>query len=208
VPTFKPQGNLSKTDMELITVAQEIKQNNKDVVIATRDRELSSFADTLEIKTIDFNQLQDLFSEDISYDENIKSKAKNILTAQTRTLISGIVIGVIANLLTTFIWMYFEVIVKTATIWGTILLIILTGISIYSLRGRFRLQYGIFEFLFGIVVATKPFWPNFDYSTVQSTDAIQILAGIYVMIRGQDNIGKAIINSRFESIWKIFSGEE
>jgi uncharacterized membrane protein YeaQ/YmgE (transglycosylase-associated protein family) len=148
-----------------------------------------------------------MFSVDTAYDSNIQRKAKNILSTQTRGLVIGIIVGCLGNILTTWVWTHFEKIIDTATIWGTILLIIFIGISLYSFRGRFRLQYGIFEFFFGIVVASKVFWPDFDYSKFKPLDVLQIMAGIYVMIRGQDNIGKALMGTRFAPFWSKFSGE-
>jgi rRNA-processing protein FCF1 len=207
VPSIEPPEKLSKTDIELITAAQELKQSNGDVRLATEDKPLANFAATIGIQCINLNQLQKMFSTDIAYDSLIQRKAKNILSAQTRGLVIGIIVGCLGNILATLVWTNFQKIIETATIWGTILLIIFIGISLYSLRGRFRLQYGIFEFIFGIVVALKVFWPEFDYSKFKTLDFLQIMAGIYVMIRGQDNIGKALMGTRFAPFWSKFSGE-
>lgn len=207
VPSIEPPEKLSKTDIELITAAQELQQSNGDVRLATEDKPLANFAATIGIQCINLNQLQKMFSTDTAYDSNIQRKAKHILSTQTRGLVIGIIVGCLGNILATWIWTNFEKIIDTATIWGTILLIIFIGISLYSLRGRFRLQYGIFEFFFGIVVASKVFWPDFDYSKFKPLDFLQIMAGIYVMMRGQDNIGKALMGTRFTPFWSKFSGE-
>jgi rRNA-processing protein FCF1 len=207
VPSIEPPEKLSKTDIELITAAQELQQSNGDVRLATEDKPLANFAATIGIQCIKLNQLQKMFSTDIAYDSIIQRKAKNILSTQTRGLVIGIIVGCLGNILATLVWTNFQKIIETATIWGTILLIIFIGISLYSLRGRFRLQYGIFEFIFGIVVALKVFWPEFDYSKFKTLDFLQIMAGIYVMIRGQDNIGKALMGTRFAPFWSKFSGE-
>lgn len=207
IPSIEPPEKLSNTDIELITAAQELQQSNGDVRLATEDKPLANFAATIGIQCINLNQLQKMFSADTAYDSNIQRKAKNILSTQTRGLVIGIIVGCLGNILTTWVWTHFEKIIDTATIWGTILLIIFIGISLYSLRGRFRLQYGIFEFFFGIVVASKVFWPDFDYSKFKPLDVLQIMAGIYVMIRGQDNIGKALTGTRFAPFWSKFSGE-
>ncbi|MDB5308912.1 MAG: hypothetical protein JWO38_3114 [Gemmataceae bacterium] len=64
------------------------------------------------------------------------------------------------------------------------------GFVFYAFRSYFRLGYGVFEFLFGAVAA---FWarPNMDdlgYPFVW----LPTLTGVYVMVRGLDNIGKAL----------------
>ena len=207
IPSIEPPEKLSKIDIELITAAQELQESNGDIRLATEDKALAKFSATIGIHCINLNQLQKIFSTDTAYDSNIQSKARNILSTQTRSLVIGIVVGCLGNVFATWIWSNFDKIIDTATIWGTLLLIIFIGISLYSLRGRFRLQYGIFEFLFGIVVASKVFWPDFVYSKFEPLDFLQVLAGIYVMIRGQDNIGKALMGTRFAPFWSKFSGE-
>jgi rRNA-processing protein FCF1/predicted membrane protein len=207
IPSIEPPENLSKTDIELITAAQELQETDDDVQIATEDKTLSNFAATIGIKCINLNQLKKIFLEDTDHDSNIQKKAKSILNAQSRSLIIGIIVGFLINLLVFWIWSNFEKIINTAAIWGTIILIIAVGILLYSLRGRFRLQYGIFEFFFGIVIALKVLWPDFDYSKFRPFGVLQIMAGIYVMVRGLDNIGKVLKGTRFGPFWNKISGE-
>lgn len=40
------------------------------------------------------------------------------------------------------------------------------------------------------ILGARVFWPKFDYTTLGAADYLQILAGIYVMVRGLDNIQK------------------
>lgn len=207
VPTSEPAEKLSNTDIEIITAAQELQKIDDDVRIATEDKALANFASNIGIQSINLNQLNNIFATDTDLDSNIQKKAKSILSAQSRSLILGIIVGCLGSILVSWVWDNVEKIIGTATIWGTISLIILIGISLYSLRGRFRLQYGIFEFFFGIVIALKVFWPDFDYSKFMPINVLQIMAGIYVMVRGLDNIGKAVKGTRFAPFWSKFSGE-
>ncbi|GKQ75932.1 hypothetical protein KAM447_24400 [Aeromonas caviae] len=58
---------------------------------------------------------------------------------------------------------------------------------LYWYRERFRLSYGIFEFIVGVIMTYYIFFPNFDYSKLGPVEAIQILGGLYVMVRGLNN---------------------
>lgn len=76
------------------------------------------------------------------------------------------------------------------------------GIGLYWYRERFRLSYGIFEFIVGVIMTYYIFFPNFDYSKLGPVEAIQILGGLYVMVRGLDNVGKGTEGTRIEQLWK------
>jgi len=198
---------LPKKHIELIAAVQELSKQGEEVSLATQDRVLSQALVAMGIKTIDPKELQDILSEEPEIDEKINHDAKALLSGQTRHFVFGIIVGVLGNVLALLIWTNFERIVSTATLWGTILIIIAVGVVLYALRGRFRLQYGFSEFIFGIVLATKVFWPDFNYPKLNPIDLLQILGGIYVMVRGLDNIGRALKGTRFAFYWDRFSGE-
>lgn len=46
------------------------------------------------------------------------------------------------------------------------------------------------------------FFPNFDYSKLGAVEVIQVLGGLYVMVRGLDNVGKGTEGTRLEQFWK------
>lgn len=207
IPSIQRTNKLSRTDIELITLAQEIQGQGEEVVIASEDRRVGEAAASLGIAYIRLNGLEELMSKDTEIDQKINREAKSLLSLQKRELIVGFLSGFIANLLATLLWTHIDVVVATVTVWGTISAILCLGILMYTLRGRFRLHYGVFEFLFGIFIATKVFWPDFNYDKIKPTDILQVVGGIYVMVRGQDNIGKALQGTRFSPLWKRFSGE-
>jgi len=69
------------------------------------------------------------------------------------------------------------------------------------------LSYGVTEFVFGFIMTLRVFFPDFDYKRLQIMSFLQIIAGIYVMVRGMDNFGKGIQDTRFEYFWNKFSNE-
>ena len=64
------------------------------------------------------------------------------------------------------------------------------GCLIYFIRYKFRFYYGLVEVLFGVIVTTK---------TSQISDGaalLQVLAGIYVIVRGLDNMERGAIENK------------
>jgi hypothetical protein len=110
-------------------------------------------------------------------------------------LFAGIIIGIVFTLLAVLIYLKLNVLVSTMNIWGTITAIIVLGIVLFIIRERQRLGYGIFEFLVGVLSIVVIFYSDdFDYSKINFTTDIylKIAAGLYIMVRGQDNIFRAI----------------
>ncbi len=207
IPSMATTSRLSGTDIELITLAQELSSRGEEIVLASQDRHVTTSAAALNIRCIGLSKLEKLMSEDSVLDQDIDNRAKTLLTSQTRNLIIGIAVGFASSLIANAIWTRSKEIISTISIWGTIIAIIFIGVLAYTLRGRFRFTYGVFEFVFGAILAIKVFYPSFDYSQLAPSSLLQLVAGVYVMVRGQDNIGKALRGSRFGPAWSRFSGE-
>jgi hypothetical protein len=76
--------------------------------------------------------------------------------------------------------------------WGTMVILPALGVLLFWFRARFRLVYGLTEFGVGAVTAIRVFWPAFNYATVQVVGVLQMLGGIYIMVRGCENVGKGL----------------
>jgi hypothetical protein len=207
VPSLEDTSTLSGTDIELITLAQELAGRGEEVVLASQDRAVAKSAATLNIRCIDLNELEELLSENAVLDQDIDGRAKKLLTSQMKNLIIHVATAAAASVIGNVLWAYSKEIVATISIWGTILAIILIGVFAYAIRGRFRFTYGVFEFVFGATLGIRVFFPSFDYEQLNPSSLLQLVAGIYVMVRGQDNIGKALRGSRFGPTWARLSGE-
>ena len=60
------------------------------------------------------------------------------------------------------------------------------------------MSYGIFEFLVGFVTSAYVFYPDFNYSKLSVVHGVQLVGGLYVIVRGMDSIGKGLENTRVE----------
>jgi hypothetical protein len=93
--------------------------------------------------------------------------------------------------------------------WAGIVLTTLLGVCFYVLRCRWQLIYGAFEIFAAFVVIFVTFNPQTNYlllaeATWQSwflRTGVGALAGIYVMVRGLDNIEKGL-PPRWHGRWR------
>ena len=67
----------------------------------------------------------------------------------------------------------------------------------------------MFEFLVGVMMAYFVFLPSFDLKTLGVIQGLQILGGLYVMVRGLDNVGQGIEEgTRLETLWNRLFEED
>jgi hypothetical protein len=118
---------------------------------------------------------------------------------ETASLVAGILIGAFLMLIAILIYFNLGSITETINIWGTILLILLCGIILFIFREKQRFSYGVFEFLVGAFSIILLFLSDdFDYQKIKfNLDfSIKLLAGMYIMVRGQDNIVRSLKDTK------------
>jgi hypothetical protein len=103
--------------------------------------------------------------------------------------------------------MYFSRIVEAITRWGVLVLIPVLGVVLYWVRAHFRLTYGISEFLVGLITATRVILPKFQFDNLEVVAILQILGGLYIMVRGLDNVEKGLRGSRLQPVWQQWFGD-
>ena len=59
-----------------------------------------------------------------------------------------------------------------------------------------------------MLTATRIFSPSFNYAQIDVNAGLQILGGLYIMVRGMDNIGNALKGTRFYPLWTKLFGED
>lgn len=138
--------------------------------------------------------LLDKFAEN-----SIEGKIRFFEKKEITNLVVGIFIGALIMLIALYIYNNLNIIISNINIWGTIILIIISGILLFIFREKQRLSYGVFEFLIGIFSIYILFSNvNFNYDKINfSIDFnIRLIGGLYIMVRGQDNIVKALKNTK------------
>jgi len=197
---------LSGEDFDIARIAIYYAENQGEEVpcVVTNDRMLSNFLDSRKIKFmtgIDFiNESKGEF-----LNKEIEKKANKAVSSQKLYLISSFALGALASLAANIGYSNLELLVSTITVWGTMIGLPFFGLLLFWYREHFRLSYGAFEFCIGVIMSYYVLFPNFDYSSLGVKEGIQILGGLYAMVRGLDNIGKGVIGTRLETLWlKIF----
>lgn len=97
-------------------------------------------------------------------------------------------------------------ILSTVSVWGTIAALLALGVGLFWYRQRYRLSYGVFEFMAGAMMSIYVFFPRFDYATLGVAQGLQVLAGLYVMVRGLDNVNTGLQGTKLEAKWNQVFG--
>lgn len=199
--TDKLVQRLSGADIDIARIAISYAEKGIKVSVVTRDRWLRKFLDNRNIASFTPIEFQDIASS--APDSKIEDVATEISSEQNRYVRNSIILAAIIFGTAFFAFKYRQELSGTLSIWGTALATLIIGTLFYAYRQRGRLSYGVFEFLFGWAAALQVFWPNFDYGSLEIEKIIQIVAGLYVMVRGLDNIGKGVEKTKFEAHWLL-----
>ncbi|MEN0037955.1 MAG: PIN domain-containing protein [Cellvibrio sp.] len=190
-------------DIARIAIAYVEQQGVGATCVVTNDKALAYFLSSRNITSITGSEFIDESKGD-SLNKEIEDKAKKVVSSQKRYLITSFVLGMLASGAANIGYANIELLVSTITVWGTMVGLPILGLALFWYREKFRLSYGAFEFCVGVIMSYYVFFPTFSYSGLGVTEGIQILGGLYVMVRGLDNIGKGVIGTRMEALWKKF----
>lgn len=204
VASARDAQKLDHADMEIARIAQYYAEldGKNSVCLVTADKLLAKLLSSYGLRCISGSELLADF-QSVEIDKGIEATARNILSKQRRYLITSFILGIVVAVLGTVTFNNLQLLISTISVWGTLVALPLLGIGLYWYREHYRLSYGFFEFVAGLVMACHVVFPDFDYSNFSVIKAIQVLAGLYVMVRGLDNIGKSVEGTRLEQIWKM-----
>ncbi|HCE2452892.1 TPA: hypothetical protein NGU14_004545 [Vibrio parahaemolyticus] len=202
-PSDRNAQGLNGTDFETVRLALEYAEKNTadSPCVVTNDRALAFFLSDFKVDVIS----GEAFLEQSKYEsinEDIKDKAAKVVSSQKRYLTISFTLGIVTSILASLLYSNINQIVETISVWGTLIGLPVLGVMLFWYRENYRLSYGTFEFCVGVLMSYYVFIPNFDYEILGVTEGIQILGGLYVMVRGLDNIAKAIVGTRLEPLWK------
>ncbi len=199
---------LTPVDQEIAAVALMHKEYAKQVCVVTTDRALVSFLEGVGIRSCNPGEfLQEQKKRPPKADEALMTSAEVVSKGQKR-YINGSFAGGVALASAGFAayqnagWL-----INTIPAWGPFLVAPALGASLFAIRQRARLAYGSAELLVGIGMSTQVVFPPFDYAAFDMKQSLQFIAGLYVIVRGLDNIGVGIKGTKHEGLWNgIFGG--
>jgi rRNA-processing protein FCF1 len=137
-----------------------------------------------------------------STDAGIEQAARRIVSMQHLNLLTGFGIALAATGVATLVVLNHQLIFHTAPAWIAPFVILLVGLLFFWWREHGRLSYGLFEAMAGLLIASQSIVTlpaPYELSTAKS---IQLLGGLYVMVRGLDNIDRGIDDTRLGVWWK------
>ena len=116
-----------------------------------------------------------------------------LVWAASKSFLSGLAILVVRN---------HQLIFHTAPDWIVPIALLLAGLLFFWWRERDHLSYGLFEVMIGLLISSQSIvtLPSpYELSTAKS---IQLVGGLYVMVRGFDTIDRSIEDTRLGGWWK------
>jgi len=203
VPSDKNARRLSSGDFEIVRTAimYTEQQGAESPCVVTEDNALKHFLKMRGIESISGSEFLKTNKRNVT-NKVIHDAAKDVVSKQRKQLLVSFSFGVLSTIIGSLVYKYFDVLVTTISVWGTIICLPIIGVFLFRYRERDRLSYGIFEFIVGFLIACHVLFPSFDYSQLHLPEGIKIIGGLYVMVRGLDNIGKGVIGTRLESRWR------
>jgi len=200
---FSP--GFSTVDSLLVTYIKERKEKGDEIALVTDDKELQHHCTSIGIDVLSSSDLRKETKKIESADIEINKTARDISRRQIIYLITSFIFGIISSVIASLIYANLDIIIRTINIWGTIIALPLIGIIMFIFRGRYRLFYGVFEFMIGFLIGMSIFYPDFTYNSLDSASVLKLIGGLYVIVRGLDNMGKGIKRTKIESFWNKLS---
>jgi rRNA-processing protein FCF1 len=196
-----PSG-VSDADLGIVRIAADYVQRlgSSSVVVVTQDQRLRGFLSSKGMNALSAAEFLQESTEEPADLEILKS-AKAFSLSQRRFVVFSVLLGLASSILGNFIYGNLSYLVATVSVWGTLVALPALGILLYWCRQRYRLLYGVFEFAVGMSMAYYVFFPVGNYSKLTVVQGIQIVGGLYVMVRGLDNIGKGVEGTRAGELW-------
>lgn len=191
---------LGGADFDIARIAIGLTERSVPVCVVTLDRALRTFLESRSIRSITPNEF--LKERDTqSIDPTLLSSARSVSSGQKRYLLLSAILSAVVSFGANVIYSHATILLSTISVWGTVVALPLVGVGLYWYRQRYRLSYGIFELLVGITMSIYVFFPKFDYEALGVALGLQVLAGLYVMVRGLDNVGTGLQGTKLEVIW-------
>jgi hypothetical protein len=192
-------------DAWLVIWFMQFAKGEADAVLVTDDRDFSPLK-TKGFVVLSTNELIERLQRRPALSKEIVNRTRNLVRSEIVTSIAKVAIGVGIGLLgnLSYAWIighlaYFGLALGA-------LAVLIVGVTLYWTRGRYPLVYGATEIIVGIVAAVNGLARTDLNKGLDLTIVIQVLGGIYIIVRGLDNAGKGVRGTVLEARWnRIFS---
>jgi len=196
---------LSLAEVGFIRAAQATKNKfpKDNVIVTTDDIRLSEKLDQIGITTLTVDEFTKQYITNKPPNAGrITDSVNNVARQQNKYLYTNIIVSVVASIIINLIALNLLFIIGTIKVWGTLLGILSAGLFLFWGRSKYPLGYGFAEVIIGICTAYWVFIPEFAYENLSTTNLIRIVGGLYIIVRGLDNIGKGLKGSKHGNLWE------
>ena len=194
--------SLEFTDKIILKNVLFLVNSSNNVKLVTDDIKFTLIARSL-IQVINSNELLKEIEKQPLQNNVVTRKLSRVIFYRRLDLIVGLLFGVFSGVVGNLAVNNSEVLSRHIHEIGYVFfcfLILNFGLVIFWLRQRFRVAYAFTEIAVGIVSSVNVAF-NIDQYQVDGTTTLQILGGIYIIIRGLDNLGKGLQGSNLGLIW-------
>jgi hypothetical protein len=188
-------------------VASRERRGDRAVLVVTEDPNMRQGAESLGLAVTDTAGLRQLVEDAYRADADAAAAARQQARHQRWLILVRVMAGLLLAAVGALVWWKFALIVNTITVWGTLVGVAATGAALYAIRGRFRLVYGVAEVAIGLLTAARVLTPKSNFGSISWGEGFALMAGLYVIVRGLANIGKALEGTPYEETWRRYSGE-
>lgn len=135
-------------------------------------------------------------------DAGLEQAAKRIVSTQHHNLASGVAIALAGTAMAIVVVRNHQLIFHTAPDWIVPIALLLAGLLFFWWRERDRLSYGLFEVMIGLLISSQSIVTLPAPAELSTAKSIQLVGGLYVMVRGLDNIDRSVEDTRFGGWWR------
>jgi hypothetical protein len=211
LPT-SPDFRLDAYDLAILGTLQALQSDaTRKVSLVTEDRALLKAAIQIGLEAISLDELQQ--SLDV-----IQTKAETPINLEVEQQVQkydkyersniqkAIAIGIVAISIAVAVRYQYQQIFSLFTSTPKLfigLVAVLCGTLLFWFRQRYRASYGMVETLIGAWISVNVFPLT---STLDVASGLQVLGGLYVVVRGLDNVGNGLKGTRYEPNWRRIFG--
>lgn len=211
LPT-SPEFRLDTYDLAILGTLLALQSDvARKVCLVTQDRLLLKAAAEIGLEAISLDELQQALdrvqaANEAPVNPKVEQQVESYEAFERSNIRKAIGIGVIAAGLAAIVrYTYQEIFFVFAATPGLLIgsAALLCGALLYWFRQRFRTSYGMVEALIGAWISVNAFPLN---STLDIAVGLQVLGGLYVIVRGLDNVGNGLKGTRYELNWRRIFG--
>ncbi|CAN5631441.1 hypothetical protein BH11BAC3_BH11BAC3_08180 [soil metagenome] len=199
---------LTITEKNILAYILYCRKNQQNISLVTKSKTLQKAAATYKINIFPLKELDvllDSIPKQNYQSDNIIAQIEEYERKERKKILIGLTIGAILSYLAFKIYYNINTILASTNVWGTIALIIILSFTLYIIREKWRLPYGFLEFSIGVFSVIINFYPskfNFTIIPFDSSFFIKVIGGIYIMVRGIDNVMNALNDTKFGILFR------